>query len=133
VSSANNQSLLLALNQHTSTLSFIKWWQLMKLFSHLWLFKNRYMVHPDRRGWVVDNMFRGGSEQCLCLTELHQAGMEDVKFCLIDLWGQVLCQTAEWVQKTLTPPLREQTHMFNGGLPMTSLKDQRPTWSVCLQ
>lgn len=59
--------------------------QINTILSHLWLFKNRHMVHPDSRSRVVDNMFRGGSEKCLCLTEFLQAGMEDLKLCLTGL------------------------------------------------
>lgn len=52
---------------------------------YLRLFKKRYMVYPDCRGRVVDTMIRGGSEQCLCLTELLQAGVKYLEFFLTDL------------------------------------------------
>lgn len=71
-------------------------------------------------------LFMGGSEQCLCPTEIVQAGMEDLEFCLVYLWGQVLLQSTKRVQKTLTSPLREKTNMFDGGQLMKILPHRRP-------
>lgn len=94
--------------------------------THLRLFKHRYMIHPDCGGEVINVCFVGRSEERLCPTHVVQAGVEHLEFGLICLCSQVLLQTTEGVQKTLTSPLREKTNMCDGGQLMSILQHHRP-------